>query len=104
MDMKKSTEEASDDYADLIVDKYKSQSEMIDKIISQCAGKNFNRIGAMELNILRTAVAEILIGGTYQIVINEFVEISKKYGEAKTYRFVNAVLSCIVKKLNELGK
>ena len=73
----------------------------IDETISSHMDKwKIDRIGKADLAILRVAVAEILyVEEVPQAVsINEAVELSKKYGDAKSSSFVNAVL---VKICNE---
>lgn len=70
----------------------------IDETISSHMDKwKIDRIGKADLAILRVAVAEILyVEEVPQAVsINEAVKLSKKYGDAKSSSFVNAVLGKI---------
>ena len=70
----------------------------IDETISSHMDKwKIDRIGKADLAILRVAVAEILyVEEVPQAVsINEAVELSKKYGDAKSSSLVNAVLGKI---------
>ena len=70
----------------------------IDETISSHMDKwKIDRIGKAGLAILRVAVAEILyVEEVPQAVsINEAVELSKKYGDAKSSSFVNAELGKI---------
>jgi N utilization substance protein B len=54
------------------------------------------RIAAVDRNILRMAVAEILFTDTPNIVvINEAIEIARKYGSEKSPDFVNGILDAI---------
>ena len=47
--------------------------------------------------LLKIAVYEILCEDTpKEIVINEAVELAKKYGDVKTFEFVNGVLAKLV--------
>lgn len=59
-----------------------------------------DRVSRTDLAILRNAVAEILYIDGLQtgISINEAVRIAKKYGDEKSYAFVNSVLSKISKE------
>lgn len=69
--------------------------EDIDRVIREnTSGWSINRISKTELAILRTAVSEMLYMDDIPIAvsINEAVEIAKKYGNEKSYAFVNAVL------------
>lgn len=60
-----------------------------------------DRIGKTDLAILRNAVAEILYLNEMPVAvsINEAVNLAKKYGDDKSYAFVNSVLSKISKSL-----
>ncbi|MCR5323290.1 MAG: transcription antitermination factor NusB [Lachnospiraceae bacterium] len=68
----------------------------IDKIIENAAcGWKFNRIGKIELMLLRIALFEIKYDESVpdKAAINEAVELSKQYGsDDKSYGFVNGVL------------
>ena len=61
----------------------------------------FSRIAKADLAILRTAVAEILYVDSIpvSVSINEAVELAKKYGDDKSYKFVNSVLGKIARGL-----
>lgn len=60
-----------------------------------------DRIGKTDLAILRNAVAEMLYLDEMPVAvsINEAVNLAKKYGDDKSYAFVNSVLSKISKSL-----
>ena len=60
-----------------------------------------DRIGKTDLAILRNAVAEMLYLDDMPVAvsINEAVNLAKKYGDDKSYAFVNSVLSKISKSL-----
>lgn len=60
-----------------------------------------DRIGKTDLAILRNAVAEMLYLDEMPVAvsINEAVNLAKKYGDDKSYAFVNSVLSKISKNL-----
>ncbi len=69
----------------------------IDKMIEGAAlGWKFNRIGKLELMVLRIAIFEIRFDDTVpdKVAVNEAVELSKKYGsDDMSYGFVNGVLA-----------
>lgn len=79
---------------------YENKSK-IDSMISETMENwNIERIGTVERNLLRFATYEILfteIG--HEIVVNEAVELAKKYGDEKSHEFINGVLAKIIKKL-----
>ncbi|MCR4610510.1 MAG: transcription antitermination factor NusB [Lachnospiraceae bacterium] len=94
--------EISDKDATLIVNKCKDIFDNIDKIdelISTNLDKwTINRIGKVELALLRVAVYEYKYDGLdAAIVINEAVDIAKMYGGDKSGSFINGVLAKIVK-------
>lgn len=64
---------------------------------------SFERVAKADLAVLRTAVAEMMFVDSIprKVSINEAVKLSKKYGDEKSYAFVNSVLSKIEKKLEE---
>ena len=75
-----------------IVDKL----DIIDSKISEVSkGWTLDRIGKVELALLRLAVFEILYDDSVptSVAINEAVELSKKYGQQESYSFVNGILA-----------
>ena len=73
----------------------------IDAMLNEKAeGWNVERMGKVELTVLRIAVYEMLYDDDVPetVAINEAIEISKKYGQAASGGFVNAVLAKFVKK------
>ena len=81
--------------------------EEIDKLISENLDKwSLDRIAKTDLAILRTAVAEMLYVDSIpeRVSINEAVNLAKKYGDERSYAFINSVLGKISrnrKKENE---
>lgn len=69
--------------------------EIDKKLDERISGWTTNRIGKVELTILRIAVYEMdhdeLISDA--IAINEAVELAKKYGQEKSGEFINGVLA-----------
>ena len=60
------------------------------------------RISKIDLSILRLAIYEIKYKELpFKVVINEAVELAKKYGEDSSPKFVNGILASIVKKDEE---
>ena len=75
--------------------------EEIDRIIGENLDKwSIDRIAKTDLAILRTAVAEMLYVDSIPVgvSINEAVELAKKYGDEKSYAFVNSVLGKISRR------
>ena len=68
----------------------------IDKKISEVSkGWTIDRIGKVELALLRLAVYEIVYDDNIptSVAINEAVELAKKFGPQDSYAFVNGILA-----------
>jgi N utilization substance protein B len=62
-------------------------------------GWTLERVGKVELTILRLAVYEIKYDESVPdtVAINEAVELSKKYGQEDAGSFVNGILAKVIK-------
>ena len=78
-----------------------SELVVIDELIEGASDKwTIDRIAKIELAILRVAIYDMKFDEVpVQVAINEAVELSKKYGEDQSSKFVNGVLGQIAKKL-----
>ena len=57
------------------------------------------RISKIDLSILKLAIYEIKYKELpFKVVINEAVELAKKYGEDTSQKFVNGILASVVKE------
>lgn len=74
--------------------------ELDEKISSVATGWKLNRMGKVELTILRLAVYEMEFDEDVpvKVAINEAVELAKKYGEDSSAGFVNGVLAKVAKE------
>lgn len=77
------------------------QEEMDCLIRAHAANWELNRMAAVDRNILRMAVTELRYFPDipFRVIIDEAVEIAKKYGTADSGRFVNGVIDSIYKEL-----
>lgn len=78
--------------------------ETVDSEIRDATLKwNPDRLGKVELAILRLGVYEILCRPDIPeaATVNEAVELAKKYGSEESARFVNGVLAGVIKKHRE---
>lgn len=93
----------SREYADWLVRTISEHKKDIDDMI-QSVSRNWrlDRMGAIDRNILRIAAAELLHEPTLTpaIVINEAVEIAKRYGGEESADFVNGVLDAVSRKVS----
>ena len=71
--------------------------KIIDSIINiNLYHLTFSRLNIIEKNILRIAVYEILFTKIpNNIIINEAIEITKKYAMSKAFKFINGILNNI---------
>ncbi len=87
-------------FATQLVDGTLEHVEEIDRLLSrQTAHWRLDRLAAVDRNILRLALYELthLAETPAAVVINEAIEIAKKFGSADSGRFVNGVLDGFVK-------
>jgi N utilization substance protein B len=88
-------------YADeLIRGVQKHKAEIDSKIQSSSAHWKMDRMATIDRNILRVSVYEMRFAATplkENIVINEAVEIAKKFGTTESASFVNGLLDQIAK-------
>ncbi len=74
----------------------------VDRIISQYTEHwDLDRMAVVDRNILRLAVYELLWHAEVpaKVVINEAIEIAKKFGTQESSRFINGILDRVHKEL-----
>jgi N utilization substance protein B len=89
-------------FADDIFRVAQDRSDDIDKLIkAHAANWRIDRMAAVDRNVLRAAVAEMLGYPTTPraIVINEAIEIARKFSAPESAQFINGVLDSIGKEL-----
>lgn len=76
-------------------------TDLIEKNLK--ADWKIQRISKIDLSILKLAIYEIKYKDIpYKVVINEAVELAKRYGEDTSKNFVNGILASIVKDSEDL--
>lgn len=77
-----------------------NRKEIIKQIKDELSEKwDISRLSKISLAILKLAVYEMIYAKVpYKVVINEAVELAKKYGDDSTPAFVNGILASVVKK------
>ena len=86
-----------------ILDGVKENKEKIEGLISNNLKKGWSidRISKIDLTLLKIAIYEMLEKKIhYKIVVNEVVELAKKYSEEQSPSFINGVLASIIKQNN----
>ena len=89
------------EFVNNIVNHYLESKEEINNIIaSHLKGYTLNRVYKVDLALLVVAVIELnyIKENPKEVVINEVVELAKKYSTEKSPRFINGVLADIVNK------
>ncbi len=89
-----------------LLDSYCENKEAVDEKIKQnLRSWSFDRVSRVAISILRVAITELFFGSDNpeKVAINEAVELAKKYGDETDYKFVNGLLSSVIKgKDNEV--
>lgn len=91
------------EFADQLFESAAARAEEIDPIIGEHT-KNWRieRIAAIDRTILRLALAEIRTTSTpAKVVINEAVELAKKFSSEEASSFINGILDAAVKASEE---
>lgn len=72
----------------------------LDATMTPYLGRLLEEIDPIELSVLRLATYELLKRPDvpYRVVINEALELTKKFGSVEGYKFVNGVLDRVAKK------
>lgn len=90
-----------EDKSNLVL-RYNSVMEVVDSIdgvLNEISdGWSVDRMGKVELSILRLAVYEIKYDDSVpdSVAINEAVELAKKYGQDESFSFINGILAKLV--------
>jgi N utilization substance protein B len=89
-------ESSSDPYLEQLVEGTVEHLEQIDKVISGHLEKwTLDRLAKVDLNILRLGVYELLFVEDVpaNVAINEALEVSKRFGDERSSKFINGILS-----------
>src|SRR4051812_5174839 len=84
------------------------QREIDDVIVRAAPEWPLDKIAAIDRNILRLGLTELLFADRAQVpakvAINEAIELAKAFGSSSSSRFVNGVLGAVYVELGEPGK
>ena len=89
-------------YARTLIEATIEKKEELDGLIVRyCANWDLERIAAVDRNVLRLALCEMLYGEDIPpiVVINEAIDIAKKYSTVESGGFVNGILDRIRSEL-----
>jgi N utilization substance protein B len=93
-------------FADTLVRGTKANQATIDQLLAQYTEHwDLERMAVVDRNILRSAVYELLLAPEVppKVVINEAIEIAKKFGTKESSRFINGILDRIHKELRPVS-
>jgi len=91
----------AEDYIADIANGTNKNSKEIEEIISKNLKTDWKltRISKVNIALLKLAIYEIQYNELpYKVVINEVVELAKKYGEDTSSTFINGVLASVIKE------
>lgn len=94
-------EKAAIEYISDVLNGINNNKEELLNMISKNlkADWDINRISKVNSSLLKLAIYEIKFKNIpYKVVINEVVELSKKYGDDNSKGFINGVLASIIKE------
>ena len=92
------------EYIEDVISGVKKNQSTIEEMIKENlkAEWKIERVSKIDLSILKLAIYEIKYKKLpYKVVINEAVELAKKYGEDTSSKFVNGILASIIKEVGE---
>lgn len=85
---------------ELATDTWTKKSEIDPIIMKRAIGWDFDRINPIDKSILRIALYEIIeLKTDKRIVINEAVEMAKKYSTDESPKFINGILGKFVQEV-----
>ena len=89
-----------DYFRDLVIELIQ-QRKRLDATIEQYADRSLEQLDPVEYAILLVGMYELThrVDVPYRVVINEAVELSKRFGAADGYKYINALLDRAAKKL-----
>lgn len=91
------------DYAIDMINGIEENKEEIQSLISQNLKEKWDisRISKINITLLKLAIYEIVYKKLpYKVVVNEVVELAKKYGDDNSPSFINGVLANVIKQCN----
>ncbi len=96
------TDNNAREYIKDVVNGIQMQTEAINEIIASNLKTDWKleRISKINLSLLKLGIYEIKYKELpYKVVINEVVELAKKYGEDTSPLFINGILASVVKDI-----
>ncbi len=94
------------DYFKELIHGVPEHQEMLDQEMQGFIDRPLHEIDAIELAVLRLAIYELMKRPDvpYRVVINEALELNKKFGSIEGHKFVNGILDKVAKKNRTMEK
>lgn len=95
------SEGVDSDYVVILLEGALDSREKIEALLNEFGSRQSSTLNPVENAILHVAVYELIAQPAvpYRVVINEAVEIAKTFGSPDGFKYVNAVLNAMVKKI-----
>ncbi len=76
-------------------------TEELDNLMAPFLSRPMNELDPIELAILRLSIYELAkrLDVPYRVAINEALELTKKFGSAEGYKFVNGILDQVARSV-----
>ena len=89
------------DYFHELIHHIPGEQQAIDQEMQPFLGRPLNELDPIELAVLRVATYELMKRPDvpYRVIINEALELTKKFGSVEGHKFVNGVLDRIAKQI-----
>ncbi|MEM8498700.1 MAG: transcription antitermination factor NusB [Pseudomonadota bacterium] len=78
-----------------------NNSESLERILDDCLDRKISDLDIVELALLKVGAFELQekIDVPYKVVINEYVNLAKKFGATDSHKYVNGVLDRLAETL-----
>lgn len=93
------------DYFRCLLEGVMREIAVIDAQLSSAADRDLTDLTPVELAVMRLAAYELMYQKTvpYKVVINEALELTKTYGSADGFKYVNGVLDKLGRSIRQEG-
>jgi|TARA_B100001079_G_C16355041_1_gene490153 N utilization substance protein B len=91
------------DYFLQLIENIPGNCASLDECLGPCLSRELDSLDPVERSILRLATYELLHEPKipHKVVLNEAVELCRIFGSEEGYRFVNGVLDCLSKQIQQ---
>ncbi len=92
------------EYFTILVEGTLNRVDQIDTLLAPLLDRQLTELNPVELAILRISSYEMLerIDIPYRVVINEGVELAKKFGSEQGHKYINAILDQLKKQCRKI--